>query len=118
MYLARLGARLEIERHVAVDRRHVHGLPARRLRHGQLDLGEEGVALAGEARIWLHPDKHVDVAGPTVSRPGVAFTRDPDLLPMVDARRDLNVERPLLDHAALPPTLAARMLDVEIPPGI
>src|SRR5439155_1739101 len=44
-------------------------------------------------------------------RPGVAFTAEADALAVVNAGRDLDLERAFLDHAARPPALLAGVLD-------
>ena len=78
-----------------VDRRAERGL-----RHRQIDRREDVVALAHEARVGPHVHEHVEVAGAAAERAGVALAADADALAVVDPRRDLDLERPLLDDAA------------------
>ena len=89
----------------AVERLDGHRRAERRLDDRQVDLREDVVALAHEALVRLDVDEHVDVAGAAAERAGVAFAGDADALAVVDAGRDLDVERPRLRDA---PRAAAR----------
>ena len=53
----------------------------------------------------------VEVAGLAAERPRVAFAGEPDSLTVVDAGRDLDVERPFLEHASGSAAALARVLD-------
>ena len=72
----------------------------RRLRHRQGDGRDHVVALAHEAAVGPHADVDVDVAGAAAEHAGVALARQADALAVVDARRHLDLERPLLGHPA------------------
>src|SRR5438128_143848 len=63
----------------------------------------EVVAFAAEERVLLQAHEHVEVAGRTAAHPRLALTRDPQLLPVVDAGRER--QRDLAVPAL--PTLAA-----------
>src|SRR5262249_56990424 len=53
----------------------------------------------------------VDVAGPRAGRAGMTFSRDPNLLAVVDSRGDLDIERALLEPAPLAIAARARLFD-------
>src|SRR5207247_10094128 len=52
-----------------------------------------------------------DVAGAAAAPARVALARDWDLLAVVDSRRNLDLERPLLERPALAATLGAGLFD-------
>src|SRR5581483_10436627 len=58
---------------------------------------------------------HVDVAGTAAQRTRVPFAGQPDPLSVVDPRRDVDLERPLVQRAPRAAARLARMLDE--PPG-
>src|SRR5581483_3668031 len=109
--LAGLRPGLERELDLALQRRHRHRRAERGLRDRQVDGRKEIVALAREP--WVGPDahEHVQVAGTAAQSPGVTLAAEPDPLAVVDARRDLNRELPLLQHPAGAVAGRARMLD-------
>src|SRR5439155_4708022 len=83
----------------------------RRLGHGQLDRREDVVALAHEARVGPNTNQDVDVAGAAAEHARVAFARDADPLPVVDAGRDLHLDRTLVERAPRALALLAELLD-------
>ena len=91
--LARLGAGLELELDRAVERLDRDRRAERGLDDRQVDLREDVVALAHEALVGPDPHADVDVAGATAERARVALAGEADPLAVVDARRDLDVER-------------------------
>ena len=64
----------------------------RSLRDRQVDLRDQVVALADEARVGPDADEHVQVAGAPAELAGVALAAEPDALAVVDPRRDLDRE--------------------------
>src|SRR6185312_14871243 len=80
-------------------------------RGGQVDGRVDVVALAHESLVGADLHLDVDVPGPAADEPGVPLAGQADPLTMVDPRRDLDLERSLLDDAAGAATLAARLLD-------
>src|SRR5436190_5482309 len=107
----RLGAGLERQLHLAVQRRHRDGGAERRLRERQVDLAVDVVAFADEALVRLDADLHVDVTSPASEQARMPFTREPDPLSVVDPCRNLYLERALLQHSARAVALLARVLD-------
>src|SRR5581483_3904819 len=79
--------------------------------HGQVDLREDVVSFAREARVGADVDEDVDVAGIAAGQTGMALARDADPLAVVDSGRDLDVELPLLHRATGAAALLARRLD-------
>ena len=77
----------------------------------QVDLREDVVPLADEARVGLHAHEHVDVAGASAERARVALAGDADALAVVDAGRDVDLELAPLERPARAVALCARMLD-------
>src|SRR5439155_4534509 len=98
--LARLRARLEGQLRLAFERRDGQRGAERRLGDREVDGRVDVVALAHEARVRPDVDLDVDVARPATDRAGVALAADADALAVVDAGRDLQLARALLDHTA------------------
>jgi hypothetical protein len=109
--LARLRARLELELGVAVERVDGHGGAEGRLRHGEVDGGDDVVAVAHEARVGAHVDLDVDVARPPAEGARVALAREADSLAVVDPRRDVDLQLTLLGHPPGARAVRARRLD-------
>src|SRR5438067_13431405 len=109
--LARLGAWVEAQSRVALQRGHRHFGPERRLRDREVDGREDVVALANEPRVGTDAHEHEQVAGAAAERPRVTFARQADALAVVDARRDLDGQRPLLYDPPAPRAAPARILD-------
>ena len=76
----------------------------RRLDDGEVDLGEEVVALAHEPVVREDVDEDIGVARAAAEAPGVALTGDADALAVVDAGGNLDLDLLLLDR---PPGSAA-----------
>src|SRR5207247_6162030 len=72
---------------------------------------EDVVALADEARVGTHTDEHVHVARTAAECATVSLARQADALAVVDARRDVDVDRALVDRAARAAAVLARVLD-------
>ena len=109
--LARLRPGRQLELLLPVERRDREGGAERGLREGQVDGRVDVVALAHESLVGTDAHLDVDVAGPAADEPGVPVAGQADLLAVVDSRRDLDRERPLLDDAAGAAALGARLLD-------
>src|SRR4029450_7750804 len=105
---ARPGPRRYLDIDVTVERRHADASAERRFRDGHVDRGEDVVPLAHEALVRPHVDEHIGVARLSSARGRVAPAGDADPLPVVDARRNGNVERALLDPASPAPAALAR----------
>ena len=56
-------------------------------------------------------DEHVEVPGWPADRAGVTLAGEPDALAVVDPGRDLDLEGPLVEHAAGPFATGTRVLD-------
>src|SRR5204863_3023401 len=80
--LTGLRPRLEAQLDLAVESREAGRGAEGGLRHGQVDRGEDVVALADEPRITSDVDEHEEIAGPPAGRPGVAFPAQADPLPV------------------------------------
>jgi hypothetical protein len=88
---------------VAVDRRDLDARPERGLREPDPSLVDQLGALAPEARVGGDVDGDIQASGRPAPRPGLALVGQPDLMALVDARRDRDPEGP----AALGPAVAA-----------
>src|SRR5256714_8928940 len=97
-------------RPLALDRRHVELVAERGLRRGDAKHVHEVVALALEARMVLEPDEDVEVARGAAAHPGFALAGDPELLPVVDARRDGEGDVALPALAALAAAAGAELV--------
>src|SRR5688572_19919466 len=109
---AGLGAGLDLDLGVlALDGRDVDLRPQRRLGDRKLGLEVQLRALALERRVRRDVDRDVQAAGHAAARSHLALVGQPDLVALVDARRDRHAQAP----AALRPALAvagvARVLD-------
>ena len=109
--LARLRPRRQLELLLPVERRDCERGAERGLRERQVDGRVDVVALAHEALVGTDPHLDVDVAGRAADEPGVPLAAQADLLAVVDPRRDVDRQRPLLDDAAGAAALGARLLD-------
>ena len=107
-HLAGLRARRELDLDRALERLDAHLRADRGLDDVQVDGREDVVALAHESRIRLDVHADVDVARAAAERAGMALAADPDLLAVVDARRDRDVEPALGDLPAAAFALGAR----------
>jgi hypothetical protein len=94
--LPRLRPGPELELLLAVERGQRHGGAERSLRERHVDGRIDVVALPYEALVRPDPNLDVGVAGPAAGQAGVTFAGQPEPLTVVDARRDLDRERPLL----------------------
>jgi hypothetical protein len=109
--LTRLRPRAELQLDRPFDRVGLDRRAERSLRDREVDRREDVVALAHEAWIRLHVNADVHVTGACPRRACVAFAGQADLLPVVDARRNRHLERPLLEDAACALAFAAGRLD-------
>src|SRR3954447_8038250 len=109
--LARLRPRRQLELLLPVERRDRERGAERGLRERQVDGRVDVVAFAHESLVGTDLHLDIDVAGPPADEPGVPRAGQADLLAVVDPRRDLDRQRPLLDDAAGAATLGARPLD-------
>src|SRR5947209_11228541 len=105
-----LRPRLELQRDIALECRNRDLGAQRRLRHRQVDGGEDVVSFANEPLVGHDPNEHEEVSGSAAQRAGVTFAAEPDPLPVVDPRRDLDAERTLLDDASAARAAIARSL--------
>jgi len=114
-HLAGLRPCSELELLFAVERRDRDPRAERRLGHRQVHLGEDVVSLANEPRVRPDSNANVDIARPAAGETGVAFTGDADPLTVMDPRRDLDVQPPLLED--LPSAFALRAWMLDQPPA-
>src|ERR687885_82083 len=99
--LARLRARGNSEHLAPVDGRHLHLVAEGSLREGDRQLVEDVAPFALEEAVGLDLEHNVEVAGGTTLGAGLTFAGEANLLPAVDARRDLHGQLARLVHAAL-----------------
>src|SRR4051812_6688425 len=109
--LARLRPRRQLELLLPVERRDREGGAERGLREREVDGRVDVVAFAHESLVGADLHLDIDVACPTADEPGVPHAGQADLLSVVDPRRDLDRQRPLLDDAAGAAALGAQSLD-------
>src|SRR5919197_1334442 len=95
---------------LAFERRHPDGRPQCRLRDRQIDRRVDVIAFSHEAFVRADANLDVDVSGPAAQCAGVSLAAQADALTVMDAGRDLDLERALLDHAAGAAALLARIL--------
>src|SRR5688500_5097203 len=106
-----LRARLHLDDLLAFDRGHDDRRAEGRLRQADGGLVDELRALALERLVLRDVHRHVQGARRPAARSRLALVREPDLVALVDARRDADLEgSPALD-AALAPARLARGLD-------
>ena len=110
-HVAVLAAGRHLELRDAVQDRHVHLGPERRLGEGQRERAVELVALAREEGVLAHVEDDVEIARRAAGQAPFALAGDAHLRALVDAGRDAHLERPLLGHAALARAGLARALD-------
>src|SRR5208337_3364694 len=95
----------------------------RRNRHRNVDV----VAVARKQRVLADADDHIEIADATSAQPGIAFTRDPNALPVAGSGLDANLQRIGALDAAFAMTdragrnifarpMAARASDIEFHP--
>ena len=72
-----------------------------------MDIG----ALALEQLVAAHRQEHVEIAGRPAARAGLALAGEPDARAVLDAGRDVDLERLLATHATLAGAAAARLVD-------
>src|SRR5262249_46909128 len=107
--VARLGAALDLERVLAVDRGHRHLGPERGLREGDRELEEDVRLLAREELVRADADHAVQVARRRAGLAGLALAGDAQAHALVDAGRDLDLDLALLADRALAAALGARV---------
>ena len=100
----RLRARRDLELDRTVERGYLDVCAQRGQRRRHVDRRHEVIAVAHEASVFAHADQDVEVARRPAALPGVASARDPDPLPIGDARR--HVDRDLGQLDATAPALA------------
>ena len=103
------GSKVELE--VALQRRDRELRTARRLHDRQVDLGEDVVAVALEARVARDVHLDVRVAGDAAAGARVTLAADADPLAVVDPGRNLDLELLHLDRAPVPFAGGAGRLD-------
>src|SRR5205085_12119097 len=81
------------------------------LREADRQLEEDVAPFALEEAVGLDLEHNVEVAGGTALGAGLAFAGEADLLPAVDARRDLHGQLARLVHAALSMAFVAGRAD-------
>src|SRR5581483_6928461 len=109
--LAGLRRRRDVERHRPVHGLHLDGGAHHELRIGDLDLGEDVRPLAPQARVLLDVQHHVEVAARPAIEPRLALAREAQPGAGLDARRDRDLERPLLLDATVAMAALARVVD-------
>src|SRR5439155_2779465 len=109
--LTRLGAGLEVELDITLERRDRDPGTECGLRHREIDGRVGVVCFTHESRMRPDADEDVEVTGLPAEQARVALAGEPDALAVVDPRRNLDLERALLEQAALAPTAGAGILD-------
>ena len=108
--LPRLRAGGDVQRDVAVERRHLDLGAERGQRRGDVDHGDEVLAVADEALVLLDAHDDVEVAGRPAALARVAAAGHAQALAVLDPRRDVDLHVPLRrDHPA-PGAGVARLL--------
>jgi hypothetical protein len=79
--------------------------------HGQPHGRVQVVSVSHESRIGTHADDDERVASLAAPEAGVPLTADADLLAVVNALRNLDVELPSRSDTALSSTVGARTLE-------
>ncbi len=97
------GATLHVD--LAVERRDRQRHPDRRRRRGDVEHGDEVVAVAQEALVGLHVHEHVEVPGRPAAVAGVPAAAEAHALAVVDPGGDVDAQR-ASSHLA-PAALAA-----------
>src|SRR4051794_21862473 len=92
-HLARLRAGRDVDLHLAVERRRRQLRPQRRQRRGDVEHGDEVVAVAQEALVGLDAHEHVQVARRPTALAGVTAPAEPDPLAVGDAARHVDAQR-------------------------
>src|SRR4051794_10123832 len=106
-----LRPRLDLDLLVAVDRRHRDTRPERRLGDRHVGLVDELGALPLQLRVRRDVDRDIQAARRPAARPCLALVREPDLMALVDPRRDRHPEGPGLLDPSLAVTRRTRVLD-------
>src|SRR5205807_3454724 len=75
--------------------------------HGRVDV----VPLAHEARMRADPDQNVEVARLAAEQSRMSCAGEPDPLAVVDAGRNFDLDRALVEHASVAAAPGAGMLD-------
>ena len=89
---------------------HGRAAPQHRPGRGQLDHGDQVLTVALEPLVLGDDDLDVEVAGPPAGLAGMPGAGDPDPLPGLDPRRDLDLPGARADGPALASALRARLL--------
>src|SRR6185312_1397660 len=98
-------------RHLGVERRHLDAAAERGLHHRDRHLAVDVGSLALEQLVAAHREEHVEVARRAAARAGLALAGEADARAVLDAGRDVDLERLVAPHAALAGTGAARLVD-------
>src|SRR5688572_15215947 len=107
-----LGSGLDLDGLVTVRRRDADSGPERGLGDAQRQLEVQLGVLAAELRVRLDMDDHVQVARRPTPRRRLALAGQPDLVALVNARRDRHAQRPRpLDPTGAGAGLAGRLDD-------
>src|SRR6185437_1139828 len=95
----------------AIDGRHLDGAAQSRNRHRDRHVAVNMRAVALEQRMRPDAEKNVEIAIAAAAHPGFAFAGEADARAVLHPRRDGDIERLLLAHAALAAAAAARIVD-------
>ena len=107
----RLGSCRDVQRHIAVERRHGDITTKHQGRIGDWHLAPQVVALAVQKRMVLDVDHDVEVPRWTPAHPVFALAVEAQPLPGCDARRDLHREFAFLLDPTVPSARVTRALD-------
>src|SRR5260370_39756365 len=91
--LARLRPRSNLQHAPPINRGHFNLCSQRRFRHRHRYCDVDVVALAPEQWVLIYADDHVEIADRTAPQPGIAFSRNPNALPVAGSGLDADLHR-------------------------
>src|SRR6185437_14278823 len=110
--VAALRARRDVDaRRLAVERRHLDRAAERRLHHRDRHLAVHVRSLALEQRVAAHRQEDIEIARRPAAGAGLALAAEANAGAVLDAGRDVDLERLLAAHAALAGADLARLVD-------
>src|SRR6185369_280633 len=106
-----LGLGGNLERHMAIERRHVDAATEHGGGEADRDLARQMLAVALENLVRLHVHFDVEIARRSAVAPGLALARQANAIAGVHARRNLHGESLGSAHSTLPQAGVAGILD-------
>src|SRR5260370_26321914 len=91
--LARLRPRRNLQHAPPINRGHFNLCSQRRFRHRHRYCDVDVVALAPEQWVLIYADDHVEIADRAAPQPGIAFSRNPNALPVPGSGLDADLQR-------------------------